>query len=385
MSKNKEAVYIVDCCRTAIGSTNKSLKKFEAQRLAAFVIERLLETKASLADKVTEVILGNTVSAGTGQNLARQALKETALPLSVPAYVVNNVCGSGLQAVIAARQKLLLEEDGFVIAGATESATHNPALLFGKEDSPKDSLIEDGLFCSLSNKHMGEICEELAKKENISREDQDAYALRSHQKACLAREAGAFKEEIVPIVVSGEKTFEKDERPREKTSCEKLAALPPAFDPEGTVTAGNASSAADGACGFLLAQEKTLKEQKIKPLAKIVEVVSLGVEPAHVFQEGVLAIQQCLEKGALKLSDIDLFEVTEAFSAQALYTQRILNIPEEKMNVYGGDVALGHPLGIAGARALVTLVHALKAKKKKRGLVYTAFGAGGAIAMVIEV
>jgi len=380
---NENSVYIFDCLRTPIGSANKSLKEFKASELAASVIDALLKRNPTSQESIAEVILGNTVSAGTGQNLARHAVSLSNLSLKTPAYVVNNVCGSGLQAVILAAQKIKTQEADIVIAGATESATHNPTLL-NRNKEEQDSLQQDGLFCSLAQKSMGEICEDLAKNKNISRQKQDTYALESHQRACAARKKGDFKNEIVPMSVTGSKNFSEDERPREKTSLEKLARLPCAFHDEGSITAGNASSAADGACAFLIASQKYVERNKIVPLAKILGYVSMAFEPSRVFEDGIEVIIKCLNAIGLKMEEIDLFEVTEAFAAQAVFTQEQLTIPKDKMNIFGGDVALGHPLGIAGARALVTLVHALKNRKKNKGIVYTPFGAGGAIALAVE-
>jgi acetyl-CoA acetyltransferase family protein len=381
----KESVYIIDCRRTAIGSANKSLKNFETSELAAFVIDGILEGSKIPKELVCEVVLGNAVSAGTGQNLARKAVYLSDLSITIPAYTVNNVCGSGLQAIILGIQRILVEDAGIVIAGATESATHNPVLINKNNDEQKDSLQWDGLFCSLAEKPMGDICEGLAKEKDISRRKQDEYALESHKRACIARKNGDFKDEIVPVAISGTENFDQDERPREKISLEKLQQLPPVFIEEGSITAGNASSAADGACAFLLASEESMKKNKLVPLAKILGYAAIAVEPSCVFEKGIDAITKCLEKCGLSLVDIDLFEITESFAAQAIFTKESLGIPEDTMNISGGDVALGHPLGIAGARSLVTLIHALKNRKKKRGLVYIPFGAGGAIALAVEV
>lgn len=381
LSKN---IYIVDARRTAIGSPNKGMKEFSASQILSFVIADILKRNPFCESLVEEVIVGNVVSAGTGQNLARHAVLLAGLPITTAAYVVNNVCGSGLQAVICGVQKFLAEEADVLIAGATESATHNPQLIFSKEGKPEESLLKDGLFCNLAQKSMGEICEALAKTKGISREEQDRYALESHRRAVFARKEGLFQEEIVPVKTGKDCCFSCDERPRENTSLEKLARLPTAFLDKGTVTAGNASTPSDGACGFLLASEKAVLKYQLIPCAKIIGYVSIAVSPQDVFSAGIKAVEKCLKDCQVAVKDIDLFEAVEAFAAQAVYTQKALKIPAEKMNIYGGDIALGHPLGIAGSRALVTLIYALKKNSKKRGLAYVAFGAGGAIAMMIE-
>lgn len=382
MGKLKD-IYIVDCKRTAIASANRGLKNFTAAQLAAFVIDGILDKNKFAETSISEVILGNTVSAGTGQNLARQAVFLSGLPKTTPAYVVNNVCGSGLQAVVLGAQKILAEGDDFVLAGAAESATHNPQLVFQPAGDPVESLLRDGLLCPLAGKYMGDICEELAKEKDISRQKQDEYSFESHRRACAARAAGKFDKEIVPVK-DGNSLFDKDERPRKNTSLKKLGRLPAVFSEGGTITAGNASAPSDGACAFLLASSGAIEKNNLSPIARILGYVSIAVEPKRVFADGAVAINECLTQCGLSLDDIDLFEIVEAFAAQAVFTQQSLNIPKRKMNFNGGDIALGHPLGIAGARVLVTLIHALIDQKKKRGLAFVAFGAGGAIAMIVE-
>ena len=384
MKSDKETAYIIDCKRTAIGSPHKSLKHCSAAQLASGVIRNIVERHSLKPSLLSSIVIGNTVSAGTGQNLARQASHLAGIPFEVPAFVINNVCGSGVQSLIWGTQALLNEEQPFMITGATESASQTPQLLSSNFDVPTDSLLFDGLKCSLSGKLMGEICEDLAQEEKISRKAQDMYTLVSHQKACLARRDKKFKNEIVPVAVSGGPVYDHDERPRETTSLEKLSLLPAAFRTGGTVTAGNSSAPSDGACAFLLSLKKSMEEHRLSPMARVVGYASIAVNPARVFSEGVSAIPLCLNKAGLSLKDIDLFEITEAFAAQAVYTQKKIGIPSERMNIHGGDVALGHPLGTSGARSLVTLIHALKSTKKRMGLAYVAFGGGGAMALVVE-
>lgn len=380
-------IFILDAARTAIGGTFKSLKNFTAPQLAAFAIQKIVRRNNIKENLINEVILGNTVSAGTGQNLSRQAAMFAGLPVTVPAFTVNSVCGSGLQAVILAAQSIACRKPQVIIAGGTESSSHSPKLIKNYEETkePLDSLIHDGLWCHLSHKHMGDLAEIIAEKFEISRPEQDRFAFESHKKSCRAQEENKFIKEIVPVAVAGNRVFAKDERPRKNINLENLASLPAAFKTSGgTVTAGNSSIPSDGAAVVLLASEEAVKENKLKPKARILGYASIAVEPQMVFTAAVPAVKKCLQDSALAIKDIDLFEISEAFACQAIYTKEELSIHDYKMNIWGGDVALGHPLGAAGARALTTLIHALDDQKKKKGVVSVCLGGGGAVALAVE-
>ncbi len=388
-----QSILILDGARTAIGSPFKSLKDFSAAQLGAVVIENILKRAKIPKRFIGEVIFGNVVSAGTGQNLSRQVAILAGLPVEVDAFTVNQVCGSGLRSLIAGAHSIMCGETKMVIAGATESVSWNPALYFhnegddvsASEKKKVESLVYDGLWCHLSEQHMGHLAEFIAQEYKISRRAQDEYALRSHQKACRAQSEGKFLKEIAPVAISETKRFEEDERPRRNINREKLGALPPAFKRDGTVTAGNSSAPCDGAAAAVLAQEGFVKHNRLTPRAKILGYASVAVEPRKVFAAGIGAIQECFKKSRLTVQEIDLFEISEAFAAQAILTQQAIGIPEEKINVWGGDIALGHPLGAAGMRGLVTLIHALKDRKKNKGIVSVCLGGGGAIALAIEV
>lgn len=387
-----QSILILDAVRTAIGSPFKSLKEFSAARLGAVVIEHILKRTKIPKKFIGEVILGNVVSSGTGQNLSRQAAVLAGLPVEVNAFTVNHVCGSGLRSLILGAHSLMCGEVNAVVAGATESASGNPYLCFdhkgmtfpGHEKEKVESLVYDGLWCHLSEQHMGHLAEAMAQEYHISRWAQDEYALASHVKACRAQQAGKFLKEVVPVAVSAAKRFEKDERPRRNINIEKLAALPAAFRRDGTVTAGNSSTPCDGAAAVVLAKGGFVKYHHLPAQAKVLSYASIAVEPRKVFTAGVKAIQECLKRSRLSLKEIDLFEISEAFAVQAILTQKEAKIPEEKMNIWGGDIALGHPLGAAGLRNLATLIQALKDRKKNKGIVCVCLGGGGAIALAIE-
>ncbi len=389
-SKTLSPVFIIDGLRTAIGSPFKGLKNYTAAQLAAEVIRGMLIRNKLKKNLINEVILGNTVSAGTGQNLARQAVILAGLPASIPAFTVNNVCGAGLQSVILAAQSILCGDSELVIAGGAESASHSPDILFKQKQEktelqePVESLVHDGLFCSLSQKHMGQLSEFIIKRYKISREEQDVYALKSHRKACRAYDHGKFKAEIIPLKSEHGHFLRQDERPRKNVDLTMLADLPPAFESEGTVTAGNSSVPCDGAAAVIVASEKLVKIRKWRPQARLLGYATVALDPKLVFSAGVSAIEACLKKCGLSVKDFDLFEISEAFASQAILTMNSLKIPQGKVNIWGGDIALGHPLGAAGTRILVTLMRALADQKKKRGLACICLGGGGAVCMAIE-
>ncbi len=382
-------IFIVDALRTPIDSARKSLKNFSAADLASVAIKGILTRNHIQGKWIDQVILGNTVSAGAGQNLSRHAACLAGIPDEVPAFSVNHVCGSGLQAVILGIQAILCGDARMVLVGGTESASQSPLIVKNKSEDNKEnetveSLIHDGLTCQIVHKHMGELAELIAEKYNITRQQQDQFACQSHSKALRVMDGHKFKDEIIPMTLNDKEFLTKDRRVRKNIDLEKLASLPAAFKKNGTVTAGNSSIPCDGAAVLLLASKEMIEKHKIKAMARILSYASVALDPAMVFTAAIKAVKTCLEKTQLKISDIDLFEISEAFAVQAIVTQRELRIPENKLNIYGGDVALGHPLGTAGARIFVTLLHALHHEKKSKGLAAVCLGGGGAIAIAVE-
>ena len=387
------AVFIFAGARTPIGYPYRGLKEFTAAQLATFAIKGICQRNRIDKRWIDEVILGNVVAAGTGQNLARQAALAAGLPATVPAFTVNNVCGAGLQAVILAAQSVALRKADLILAGGTESASQSPYFVKRveaenyekkiKDLDPMDCLQHDGLFCPMTGQKMGELAQKLAHRFDISRADQDDYAFESHRKACLAQKQGKFKKEIVSLR-NHEKTIHHDEHPRKTLERAWLDKLPPVFWTGGTVTAGNSAPSCDGAAVVAVGSPDFQKKHKRKPLARIIGYASIAVPPENVFESTNTVIEACLEECRLQSRDIDFFEISEAFAAQIVLVERKTNIPRSKINVFGGDLALGHPLGTAGARILVTLLNVLRDRKKKRGLACVSFGGGGAIAMVIE-
>lgn len=378
-------IFVIDGVRTPIGSPYRGLKNFSAVQLAAIVIKEIASRNKLGNDLIDEGVIGNTVSSGLGQNLSRQAFFLAGFPDVVPTFSINNVCGSGMQSIILGIQSILSENASLIIGGGTESATHCPKISFEDKKKRVDSLVYDGLWCHLTNKHMGELCEDLAEKFLISREEQDKYAFNSYVKACNAQTQGKFQKEIVPIKKKqGDRFFREDEHLRKNIKLEKLLTLSPAFRKKGTITAGNSSAPCDGASMIALASRKAIQRNKLFPRARVLGYASVAVPPKEVFTAGVVSIKECLRKSGLSLKEIDLFEISEAFAAQAIFTQKQLNIPYDKMNIFGGDIALGHPLGAVGTRILVTLIYALIDQKKKKGLACVCLGGGGAVAMIVE-
>jgi len=385
---SSKAIYLIDGLRTPIGNPNKSLKEYSAAKLAAIVIKEIVRRNKIKKHLVDEVVLGNTVSAGTGQNVSRQACLMAGLSNKTPAYTVNNVCGAGLQSVISAVRSIKAGDAQLIIAGGTESATLCP-LLVSKDDeaqksAPIDSLQNDGLFCQITGKKMGELVEKLSKKHHITREEQDQYSFESHHRAVMAQEAGVFIKEIVALKTSEIQRVEKDDRPRRNITLERLGVLPPAFVKKGSVTAGNSSAACDGAAVILISSSNFVEKYRLKPKARIVDYASISISPELTFEAIITAIQTVLKKCGLKIEDIDLFEINEAFASQIILTKNKLKIPTKKLNIFGGDIAFGHPLGAAGARILATLVNGLRNRNLKKGLASISYGGGGAVAMIIE-
>ncbi|MBI3939265.1 MAG: acetyl-CoA C-acetyltransferase [Acidobacteria bacterium] len=387
-------VYIGAAARTPIGSFGGSLRDVSVADLAATVFCEVMRRGGLPPGRVEEVILGNVLQAGSGMNPARQAALKASIPDSAPSYTVNKVCGSGLKAVTLACQAIQCGDAGVILAGGVESMSAAPYLLprarWGYRmgsGSLVDSMVSDGLTCAMGQVHMGITAENIAGRYDISRREQDAFAASSQARAAAARAAGKFKRETVPVKVpakGGEILFSEDEYIRPDTTLERLAQLRPAFDKDGTVTAGNASGINDGAAALLVAGENGLRDLKQEPLARIVAYASAGVDPSIMGMGPVPAVTLALQKAGMKAAEIDLFELNEAFAVQSLAVVKELHLDPEKVNVNGGAIALGHPIGCSGARILVTLLHAMKDRAVKKGLAGLCIGGGQGIAMIVE-
>ena len=388
-------VFIVGAARTAIGNFLGSLKNFKAPELGGFAIKEVVKRAGISGEDVEEVIMGNVVSGGLGQAPAKQAAVKGGIPYTVSCFAVNKVCGSALKAVALAAQSIWLEEKNIIVAGGMESMSQAPHLLWGVREGVKfgdmkikDSMILDGLWCAFDDQHMGMTGEVVAEKFGATRQEQDEYALSSHQKAIHAIEKGYFKDEIIPVEIPQRKgepmLFAVDEGPRKDTALEKLAKLRPAFKKDGTVTAGNASSLNDGAAAVVVASEDAVKEKKLQPMARILGSTTNAVEPSMVMYAPKEAIERLLANVGWKIEDVDLFEINEAFSSQLVVLIKELDLDREKVNVHGGAVALGHPIGATGARILTTLIYALKHRGFKKGVASLCLGGGDAVAMAIE-
>lgn len=386
---------IVSAARTAIGSFNGALATTGAVELGATVIRAALERAHLDPLRVDEVIMGNVLQSGLGQNPARQALLKSGLSDTVCGFTVNKVCGSGLKSVALAAQAIKAGQAQAIVAGGMENMSLAPYLLDAKarwgyrlgDGQLSDVILRDGLICAEHGYHMGITAENVAKEYGISREMQDELALQSQRKAASAIESGAFQAEIVPVSVSSRKKtiiFDRDEFPKADSTAEGLAALRPAFDKTGTVTAGNASGINDGAAALVVMEESAALAAGLKPLARIKAWASGGVAPAMMGMGPVPATQKALQLSGLQLSDIDLIEANEAFAAQFLAVGKTLGFDPQKVNVNGGAIALGHPIGASGARILVTLLHALQARDQTLGLATLCIGGGQGIAMIVE-
>ena len=388
-------VVIVAATRTAIGSFQGALASVPAVDLGAAVIKRLLEQTGLDPAQVDEVILGQVLTAGAGQNPARQAAVKAGLPFSVPALTLNKVCGSGLKALHLATQAIRCGDAEVVIAGGQENMSLAPYVMPSARTGQRmghgqliDSMISDGLWDAFNDYHMGITAENLVDKFDISREQQDAFAAESQRKAVAAIEAGRFKDEITPIVLpqkKGEpKVVERDEQPRPESTAEALAKLRPAFKKDGSVTAGNASSLNDGAAAVLLMSAAKATELGLPVLARIASYASAGVDPAIMGIGPVSATQRCLAKAGWQLADLDLIEANEAFAAQSLAVGKELEWDADKVNVNGGAIAIGHPIGASGCRVLVTLLHEMIKRDAKKGLATLCIGGGQGVALALE-
>lgn len=385
--------YILSAARTPIGSFQGTLGAIPAPRLGATAIKAALEKAGVKPEMVDEVIMGQVLTAGSGQAPARQASIYAGIPTSAPAMTINKVCGSGLKAVMLASDSIALGNSQIVVAGGQENMTLAPHLLENVRGGYRmghnqvtDSMIKDGLWDPYKNFHMGEAAEVTVKEKNISREDQDAYTKESYEKATKAQQAGYFKNEIAPVEMKVKDKVDYisvDDEPG-KAKFDKIPTLRPAFIKDGTITAANASKINDGAAALVLASEKIVKEKGLKPIAKIVAHASFAHDPTYFTTAPITAMKKVAEKAGLRMSDIDLFEVNEAFAMVSMAAMRDLDIPSSKVNVHGGAVALGHPIGASGARILTTLVHALKTHGKKYGMASICIGGGEAVAVIVE-
>ena len=389
MSNKSKDVMIIEAVRTPIGAYKGSLKDIKAYQLGAVVIEDLLKRSKFNSEEIDEVILGQVLTAGTGQNPARQAAMKAGIPVSKPAYLVNQVCGSGLRAVISGFQSIKLGESKKVISGGQENMSIAPNLIFNKElnknfkNQMVDTMIYDGLLDAFNNYHMGVTAENVAKKFKISREEQDEFALNSQIKTQTAIKDSRFKKEIVEINFNGN-SLKKDEHPRNNLNLIDLQKLKTIFKENGTVTPGNSSGINDGAAAVLLTNLEEVEKKSIEPLGKIVSWASVGVDPSLMGLGPIGAVKKAVEIAKWNIEDIDLFEINEAFAAQSIAVIRELNIDKSKVNVNGGAIALGHPIGASGARILVTLLNEMKRSNKKKGCATLCIGGGMGIALCVE-
>lgn len=389
-------VVIVAAARTPVGSFHGALASLTAVQLGTCAVRAVLAQTGVAAERVDELIFGQVLSAGCGQNPARQTAIGAGLPYTVPAVTVNKVCGSGLKAVIQAAQAIRCGDADIIIAGGQESMSQSPYLLDGARAglrlghaSVVDSVIHDGLWDAFNDYHMGITAENLAEQYAISREQQDAYALRSQQRAAAALEAGRFRQEIVPVSVpDGKKPpriVDTDEQPRPQTSADILARLRPAFRKDGgTVTAGNASALNDGAAALMLMSAEQAQALKLPVLARVAAYAVAGVDPAVMGIGPVYATQRCLEKAGWRLDSLDLIEANEAFAVQALAVGQMLGWDDTRVNVNGGAIALGHPIGASGSRILVTLLYEMQRREARRGLATLCIGGGQGVALAVE-
>ena len=385
MSGKEKSVVITSALRSAIGSFNGSLKHMQAHDLGSIVIKEVIKKSNLKPNDIDDLIMGQVLTAGTGQNPARQAGIKAGLPFEKPASIVNQVCGSGLRSIATGYQSIISNDAKIVVAGGQESMTNAPHTIDFRNDKKLDesklvdTMIKDGLWDAFNGYHMGVTAENVAEKWEITRSDQDNFALSSQIKTEKAQKEENFKNEIVSI-----KNFQIDEHPRNGMTIEKLAKLKPSFKKNGTVTPGNASGINDGAAAVLLMEEKEAEKRGIKPIAKIISWATCGVDPSLMGSGPIPASKKALEKAGWTVKDLDLIESNEAFAAQSLAVIKDLGLPEEKVNVNGGAIALGHPIGASGARILVTLLHAMIKRSSKKGLATLCIGGGMGIAMCLE-
>ncbi|ELY0461724.1 thiolase family protein [Listeria innocua] len=384
-------VVIIDAVRTPIGKFGGSLKDISAVDLGATALKGVLKRANIAPERVDQVIFGNVLQAGLGQNVARQVAIKAGIPYKVPGVTINEVCGSGLKAIMLGRQAIQLGEADIVAVGGTENMSQAPLLLnpelVGEEINPKDlknSMLIDGLTDVYGEYHMGITAENVADKYSVSREEQDKFAHNSQMKAARAQEKNLFEEEIVPVQLQDGSFFEADETIRANSTLEKLATLKSVFQEGGTVTAGNASGINDGASAIILMSKEKAVAENIPYLATIKVTSEVGVDPAYMGYAPYCAVNEALEKAGYSIADIDLFHLNEAFASQSVAVARDLKIPEEKLNIYGGAIALGHPIGASGARIVVSLLNELQHEDKHTGVASLCIGGGIGIAIIIE-
>ncbi len=393
MSKKLNDVVITAALRTPIGTYKGSLKGLEAYKLGALVIKEVInKSKLKLKD-VDEVIMGHVLTSGSGQNPARQASINAGVPVSKPAHIINQVCGSGLRSIVSGYQSISLSENKIIVAGGQESMSRAPHAIFYREEKKfsenklVDTMINDGLIDSFNNYHMGVTAENIAEKYKISRDEQDAFALNSQEKTQKAINENKFKNELIKLQINTNQKkfiFEKDEHPRNKISLEDLKKLKTVFKENGTVTAGNSSGINDGAAATILMSRDEAERRSIQPLVRILSWATCGVEPSLMGLGPIPAVKMALKKANWKIEDVDLFEINEAFAAQSIAVIKDLKIPKEKVNVNGGAIALGHPIGASGTRILVTLIHEMITQNKAKGCATLCIGGGMGIAICIE-
>ena len=390
-----EDVVIVAAGRTAVGTFGGGLSQIPGSSLGAKVIASLLQRSGLKPDQIDEVIMGQILTGGAGQNPARQAAIEAGLPVSVPALTINKVCGSGLKSIHLGMQAIRCGDANIVVAGGQESMSLAPHVLPKSrvgtkmgDWAMKDSMIVDGLWDAFNQYHMGNTAENIVRKYEIDRGEQDQFAASSQQKAEAAQKAERFKDEIIPVEIPQRKgepiVFDTDEFPRHGTTAEGLAKLHPAFEKQGTVTPGNASGVNDGAAAVIMMTESTAKKLGLKSMARVVAFASAGVDPAIMGTGPIPASRRCLEKAGWQIDDLDLIEANEAFAAQAISVNRDLGWDTSKVNVNGGAIALGHPIGASGARILVTLLYEMKRRDAHRGLATLCIGGGQGVALAVE-
>ena len=383
MSTKEKSIVITSALRTAIGTFSGSLKSMQAHDLGSIVIKENIKKSKLKSSEIDEIIMGQVLTSAAGQNPARQAAIKAGLPIEKTAYLINQVCGSGLRAIAAGYQSILSNDSNIVVAGGQESMTNAPHAIHFRNNKLEeknliDTMIKDGLWDAFNGYHMGVTAENVAEKWRITRKEQDDFALSSQTKTEIAQKKGNFKNEIIPTVLK------TDEHPRNGMTIERLEKLKPSFKNNGTVTPGNASGINDGAAAVVLMSQNESEKRELNPLAKIVSWATCGVDPSLMGSGPIPASKKALEKANWKVSDLDLIESNEAFAAQSLAVIKDLKIPKEKVNVNGGAIALGHPIGASGARILVTLLHEMDKRDSKKGLATLCIGGGMGIAMCLE-
>ena len=393
MSKKLNDVVITSALRTPIGTYKGSLKDLSADKLGALVIKEAIHKSNLNSDQIDEVIMGHVLTSGLGQNPARQASIHAGIPVSKPAHIINQVCGSGLRSIVSGFQSIKLEENKIIVSGGQENMSRAPHSLFYRENKKLeeskliDTMINDGLTDSFNDYHMGVTAENVAEKFQISRDEQDSFALNSQKKAQDAENKKKFKDEIIKLQINNNKEnviFDKDEHPRNNLIIDDLKRLKTIFKENGTVTPGNSSGINDGAAATVLMTRKQAELKSIEPLVKVVSWASCGVEPSLMGLGPIPAVKEALNKADWSINDVDLFEINEAFAAQSIAVIKELKIPGEKVNVNGGAIALGHPIGASGTRILVTLIHEMIKQNKNKGCAALCIGGGMGIAMCVE-